>query len=66
MAISLDKSGRRFQQVFDTQTPSDLSLDELPPMNSDYPTDDMYSEDSGSHYDPRFDDPYDMDTDNEC
>jgi hypothetical protein len=66
MTILLDKSARRFRQVFDTQTPSDLSLDDPPTMNFDYPTDDLYSEDSGSHYDSRFDDPYDMDTDNEC
>jgi 4-hydroxyphenylpyruvate dioxygenase-like putative hemolysin len=38
MAILLDKSAHRFQQVFDTQTPLDLSLNNLPTMNSDYPS----------------------------
>jgi hypothetical protein len=64
MSNSLDESAHRFQQVFDTQTHSDLSFDNLVTMNSDYPTDDLYSKDFDNHYDPRFDDPYDMDTDN--
>jgi hypothetical protein len=66
MAWSLDERASIFQQVFDTQTPSDLSFDDLLTMDYDYPTDDLYSDDSDSHYDPRFDEPYDMDTDNEC
>jgi hypothetical protein len=66
MAWSLDERASRFQQVFDTQTPSDLSFNDPLTMNYDYPTDDLYSDDSDSHYDPRFDEPYDMDTDNKC
>jgi hypothetical protein len=66
MANSLDKSASRFQQLFDTQTPSDLSFDDPLTMNSNYPTNDLYSEDSDNHYDLLFDDPCDMDTDNEC
>jgi hypothetical protein len=64
MAISLDESAHRFQEVFDGQmsTPSGLSFDDPITMNSDYPTDDLYSEDSEGHYDPRFDDPYNMDS----
>jgi hypothetical protein len=56
MAISLDHSARAFHEVFDgpVGVPSDLGPDWCWP------------EDSDDYCDPRFDDPYDMDTDNEC
>jgi hypothetical protein len=66
MSISLGGSARRLQGVIDGQTPSDLSFHDPLTRNSDYPTDWDCSDDSGSHYDPRFDDPDDLATDNEC
>jgi hypothetical protein len=54
MAISLDNSVHAFHEVFDGPM--------LVPSGTNW----CWSEDSNDYCDPRFDDPYDMDTDNEC
>jgi hypothetical protein len=54
MAISLDNSVHAFREVFDGPM--------LVPSGTNW----CWSKDSNDYCDPRFDDPYDMDTDNEC
>jgi hypothetical protein len=56
MAISLENCARAFHEVFGglVGVPSDLGPDWC------------WSEDSDDYCDPRFNDPNDMDTDNEC
>jgi hypothetical protein len=54
IAISLDNSARAFHEVFDGIV--------LVPSGTNW----YWSEDSDNYCDPRFDDPYDMNTNNEC